>query len=63
MLWTWSIQLAILGIEDYEDMHYEEALVLLAKRTEDLRKDQQQCQQQLEQSSQAEQKVLQQDGK
>jgi hypothetical protein len=52
-----------LGIEDYEDMDDDEALVLLAKRTEDLRKDQQQRQQQLEQSSQAEQKVLQPDGK
>lgn len=37
--------------------------MLLAKRTEALRKDQQQRQQQLEQSSQAEQKALQPDGK
>ena len=52
-----------LGIGDYEDKDNDKTLTILAKKTWSLRKDQQQRQQQLEQSSQAEQKALQIDGK
>jgi hypothetical protein len=49
-----------LGIEPYAGLDEEKALLLLAKRTEDLRKDQLQRQQQLEQSTQNEQKATEQ---
>ena len=48
-----------LGIGDYKHLPKDEAIVILAERAEALRKEQQQRQLQLEQSSQAEQKALQ----
>ena len=48
-----------LGIGDYKNLQKDEALVILAERAEALRKEQQQRQLQLEQSSQADQKALQ----
>lgn len=50
-----------LGIGLYKGMTKTDALILLAERTEQLRKDQQQRQLQLEQSSHAQQKALQAD--
>ncbi len=52
-----------LGIGDYKGMDEREALTLLIERAEALRKEQQQRQQQLEQSSHAEQKALQPEGR